>query len=30
MLPKDLFAHWKEVRKDLIATLEAFEEGALA
>ncbi|MGD8814822.1 MAG: DinB family protein [Anaerolineales bacterium] len=30
MLPKDLFAHWKEVRKDLVATVEAFEESELA
>ena len=30
MLPKDLFAHWKLVRKDLIATAEAFDESELA
>jgi uncharacterized damage-inducible protein DinB len=29
MLPKDLFSHWEGVRKDLVSTIEAFEESEL-
>lgn len=29
MLPKEIFSHWEEVRRGLIATIEAFDEGEL-
>jgi len=29
MLPKDIFSHWKGVRKELISTIEVFDEADL-
>ena len=29
MLPKDLFSHWEGVRRDLVSTIEAFDESEL-
>jgi uncharacterized damage-inducible protein DinB len=29
MLPKDVFSHWEGVRRDLVSTIEAFNENEL-
>ena len=29
MLPSEIFSHWKNVREELIATIEAFDESEL-
>jgi uncharacterized damage-inducible protein DinB len=29
MLPKDMFSHWEGVRRDLVSTIEAFDESEL-
>ena len=29
MLPKDVFSHWEGVRRDLVSTIEAFDEDEL-
>ena len=29
MLPKDVFSHWEGVRRDLVSTIEAFDESEL-